>query len=275
MGLSYWPTKGSRRSGSSQKARRNVSLKFRFRCDSEIRRRISPLRLIDPEEIEIALNCSASACNDLKRFKTRIPDLQTGAILTVLNDGVVQLQFPLCCMHLICASSEKVEFPKCPYVPVVIWLIHQRRLWKYSLQAQLVVNQPGNTTTRGDNWILELAPAETDRGEDFVLLQRKAHIRFPGKVESVPADVILEVNSRIEFDSCARMIFHHVLQGQVPIESLQTVGQAVVGAAKIVTLVFDASSKVPFPSDQKSMVVAEVVVKRIAMPEFGFLKIAL
>jgi hypothetical protein len=89
MGLSYWPTKDSRRSGSSQKARRNVSLKFRFRCDSEIRRRISPLRLIDPEEIEIALNCSACAGNDLKRFKTRIPDLQTGAILTVLNEGVV------------------------------------------------------------------------------------------------------------------------------------------------------------------------------------------
>src|SRR6478672_13054670 len=111
MGLSYWPAKGSRRSGSCQKARRNVSLKFRFRCNSEIRRRISPLRLIDPEEIEIALNCSACAYTDLKRFKTRIPDLQTGAILTVLNDGVVQLQFPLCCFYMVSANSEKVEFP--------------------------------------------------------------------------------------------------------------------------------------------------------------------
>src|SRR4030095_3008221 len=98
MGLSYWPTKGSRRSGSSQKARRNVSLKFRFSCDSQIRRRISQLRMIDPEEIETAINSRACACTDLKRFKTRIPDLQTGAILTVLNEGVVQLQFPLCCM---------------------------------------------------------------------------------------------------------------------------------------------------------------------------------
>jgi hypothetical protein len=44
---------------------RSLPLKFRFRCNSEIRRRISPLRLIDPEEIEIALNCSACAYTDL------------------------------------------------------------------------------------------------------------------------------------------------------------------------------------------------------------------
>ena len=44
---------------------RSLPLKFRFRCNSEIRRRISPLRLIDPEEIEIAQNCSACAGNDL------------------------------------------------------------------------------------------------------------------------------------------------------------------------------------------------------------------
>ena len=44
---------------------RSLPLKFRFRCNSEIRRRISPLRLIDPEEIEIALNCSARAYTDL------------------------------------------------------------------------------------------------------------------------------------------------------------------------------------------------------------------
>ena len=61
--------------------------------------------------------------------------------------------------------------------------------------------------------------------------------------------MILEVKSRFEFDTCAWVILHHVLQGQVPIESLQMVGQAVVGAAKIVTLVFDAGAKIPFPSD--------------------------
>ena len=71
------------------------------------------------------------------------------------------------------------------------------------------------------------------------------------------------------------VILHRVLQGQVSIERLQMIRQAVVGAAKIVAFVFDAGAKVPVSRDQKSMVIAEIVVNRIAMTEFGFLKIAL
>src|SRR5690349_12261172 len=101
MGLYDWPVKGSRRSGSSQKARRNVSLEFCFRCNPDVWRRIGPLGLINTEEIEISFECDACACDDFKRVQTGITHLQTATILAVLNDCVIDLEFPLCCVHLV------------------------------------------------------------------------------------------------------------------------------------------------------------------------------
>src|SRR5580765_2484774 len=124
MGLSYRAAKGSRRPDGRQKARRNVSLEFRFGCNFDVRRRIGLLRLINTEEIEISFECNACACDELKRVQTGIAHLQTATIFTVLNDSVVDLEFPLGCMHLISPSSKKVKFSYCPYVPVVIWLVH-------------------------------------------------------------------------------------------------------------------------------------------------------
>ena len=89
LGLFYRAAKGSRRPDRSQKAWRNVSLKFRFCRDPDVRRWICPLRLLNTEEIEISLDCAPCACNDLKRLETGVTDLQTGAILTVLNESVV------------------------------------------------------------------------------------------------------------------------------------------------------------------------------------------
>jgi hypothetical protein len=51
--------------------------------------------------------------------------------------------------------------------------------------------------------------------------------------------------------------------------------QSVVGSAEIVALVFYTQSKIPFSSDQKPMVVREVIVQRITVTELGFLKIAI
>src|SRR4029450_5395999 len=161
MGIFYWPTKSSRRSGSSQKARRNVPLKSRFSCDPEVRCRISALRLIDTEEIEIALDRAACSRDDFEWLEPGESHLQTGAIFAVLNDGVVQLQFLLCCMHFIGASAKEIKLAQRTEFPVVIWLIHQGWFWKDSLQTQFIVDKPGDTTTGGDNRILELAPAET------------------------------------------------------------------------------------------------------------------
>src|SRR4030095_844030 len=111
MGLSCWPAKGPRRSGSSQKARRNLPLEFCFRGYSQIRRRISPLGLISAEKIEIALDGGACAHDDFERLKAGVTDLQTSAILAILNQRVVQLQFSLCCQYIIRTSANKVKFP--------------------------------------------------------------------------------------------------------------------------------------------------------------------
>jgi len=51
--------------------------------------------------------------------------------------------------------------------------------------------------------------------------------------------------------------------------------QAVVAPAKIIAFVFDAGSKVPVSLDPKPMVITKIVIDRIPMTEFGFLKIAL
>jgi len=52
------------------------------------------------------------------------------------------------------------------------------------------------------------------------------------------------------------------------------IGQPVVRSAEIIALVFDAGAKVPFAGDQKTMVVTKIIIERIDMPEFGFLKVA-
>ena len=59
LGLFNGPTKGARRPGSGQKARRNVSLEFRFGRNSDVRRRVGPLRLISAEKIEVAFDGNA------------------------------------------------------------------------------------------------------------------------------------------------------------------------------------------------------------------------
>src|ERR1700761_2366396 len=96
MGVCYWPSKSSRRSGSCQETRRNVPLEFYFRGNSDVRGGIGPLRLIGAKEIEIPFDCNARARNQFEVFNAGITYLDTGAILAVLNDGVVQVELLLC-----------------------------------------------------------------------------------------------------------------------------------------------------------------------------------
>ena len=54
----------------------------------------------------------------------------------------------------------------------------------------------------------------------------------------------MEINSRLKLDSCPRVVLDHVLERQMSIQSLQMIRESIVGAAKIVTLVFDAGAKI-------------------------------
>ena len=86
--------------------------------------------------------------------------------------------------------------------------------------------------------------------------------------------MVLKVDSRIKFNSYARKILHHVLEGDVTVGCLQMVRQTVVRAVEIVAFVFNAEAKIPFSGNQKAMVIAEIVVERIAVAELRFLEIA-
>src|SRR5205823_1658504 len=45
------------------------------------------------------------------------------------------------------------------------------------------------------------------------------------------------------------------------------IGQPIIGAAKIVTLVFETGAEIPFAGNEKAMVVAEIVIIRIALAQ--------
>ena len=85
----------------------------------------------------------------------------------------------------------------------------------------------------------------------------------------------MEVNAGIKLDAYSWEILYNVLHSHVSGRGLQMIGQSVVGPVEIVTFIFDPSAKVPFSSDQKPVIVAEVVVKRITIPKLRFVKIAL
>src|SRR4029453_12568283 len=104
------PTKGSRRPGSGQEARRDVPLKLRFCRYANVRRRISPLGLVDTEKIVVALDCGACACDDFKGLETGKANLETGPVFAVLNHSIMHLQFPLRCHYIIGASADKIKF---------------------------------------------------------------------------------------------------------------------------------------------------------------------
>lgn len=46
------------------------------------------------------------------------------------------------------------------------------------------------------------------------------------------------------------------------------VRQTVIGAIEVEPFVFDSGSEIPFPSDEKAMSVAEIIVERVAISEF-------
>ena len=67
-----------------------------------------------------------------------------------------------------------------------------------------------------------------------------------------------------------RNVFDREMTGRC----LQMIGQSVVGTAKIIAFVLHASTEIPFAGNQKTVVVAKIVIERITITEFGFLEIA-
>src|SRR5207237_1066737 len=110
--------------------------------------------------------------------------------------------------------------------------------------------------------------------KNFVVLDWEADKNFPRHVDRIRRNFVLKISARLEHDARAGMVVHDILDREMPIDLLQMIGQPIVCAVEIEALVLDAESEVPFAGDEKAMVVAEIIVKRIAVPESLVAKIA-
>src|SRR5690349_5348191 len=105
MGLHDRPLESSRQPGSSQKARRNLSLKFRLDLELHERRRPCFGAGFGPKEIKVAPDGNAAAQDKIKRLQARIVHLYPSFILAVLDPSVMHLQLPLGRYHIVSAKT--------------------------------------------------------------------------------------------------------------------------------------------------------------------------
>ena len=132
-----------------------------------------------------------------------------------------------------------------------------------------MIPPPGAT---GGSWNNDQPKPTTAKILSF--LSGKLTNAFIGISNAITVNVVLKVEPRIKFNSYARKILHHVFVGDVSIGCLQMIRQTVVCAVEIVAFVFNAEAKIPFSGNQKAMVIAEIVIERIAVTELRLLEIA-
>src|SRR5438046_7979251 len=99
-------------------------------------------------------------------------------------------------------------------LPVVARVVNQGRLWKHALQTEFVGEQPDQSAAGRDDWTLIDATADADHSENLVLLERESYEHFPGNVDRVAGDITLKIRARIDLDSRAGVIVHHIFQSQ-------------------------------------------------------------
>src|SRR6267378_8679209 len=153
MGLFHRPIENSRQPERGQKTRRDFPLEFRLDINLDVRGRPRFGARFGAVEIKVALDGTAAAELDFKGLKAGILCLNSCAVLAVLNDGVVDLQFPLGSYDIISAETFVIEIAKDTEFPIVSRTINQGRFWENAFQTELVSEQPDNTTARGNDRI--------------------------------------------------------------------------------------------------------------------------
>ena len=77
----------------------------------------------------------------------------------------------------------------------------------------------------------------------------------------------MEVGPRIDLDTRAGMIVHHVFKSQQSVHGLERIGQTIITAAEIKSLVFNACPEIPLTGDKEAMRVTKVIIERIPVAE--------
>src|SRR5439155_17038917 len=170
LGFYDWPLESSRQSGGSKKARRDLSLEYRFDLDLDERGRLRLGACFGPEEIKVAPDRDAATERDVKRLEARIGRLHPSLILAVLNPCVVHLQLPLGRYDIVGAETFVIQISEDAKFPIITGIINQRRFWKNAFQTQVVCEKPDDTTSGTDYRILVKREAHSDHAKNFVFL---------------------------------------------------------------------------------------------------------
>src|SRR4029077_8526724 len=101
---------------------------------------------------------------------------------------------------IVSAKAGVVKLTDDPEIPIVIWLINQRRLGKNRLESKLIAEEPDDAAAQRNRRGLINSPAQSDNRKDLVFLQRERHKSFPWDINSIPRRTILKINPRIDLD---------------------------------------------------------------------------
>src|ERR1700731_1537889 len=140
----------------------------------------------------------------------------------------------------------------------------------------MIGEQPNQTPPGSGNWIRIDCSAGTDHSKDLVLLERKGDPNFPRHVDRIAVHVILEIWTRVNFNSRSGVVVDNVFIGEQPVNGLQVIGQSIIGAAEVEPLILNSQTQIPVAGNEKSVCVTELVVDGVAAAELSpvILKIA-
>src|ERR1700757_4175410 len=141
LGVPHRTVKDSRGPGSGEKARRNFPLEFRLDINLDVGGRPRFRGRFGAEKLKLAPDGTPSAQRDLEGLKAGVPYLSACTVLVVLNNRVVDLQFPFGSYDIISAEAFVKEITEDTEFPIVIRIINQRRFWKDAFQTELVSEQ--------------------------------------------------------------------------------------------------------------------------------------
>src|SRR6266567_3959429 len=268
VGLYDWPAESPRQPSGGEKTRRDLPLKFRLDLELDEGCRPRSGARFSPEEIKVPLDRTAAAERDLKRLEAGVAHLYSGTILAVLNPCVMHLQLPLGSYDIIGTVTFVKKITKYADFPVVSRVINQGRFWEDAFETEPVREKPDDTTAGGDYRILIDREAHADHGKDFVFHERKRDEGLGRYVERA-GDIVLEIGPRIDLDTRAGMIMHYIFKSQLSMHSLEMVGQTIISAAEIKSLVFNACAEIPFTGDEEAMRVTNIIVERVAVTEIA------
>jgi len=118
----------------------------------------------------------------------------------------MHLKFPSRRDHIIRAVAFEKEISAEPKFPVVIRIVNERRLRENAFKPEVISEKPNQSSAGRHDRIGVYRTTRANHAEDFVFLERKTDEHFPGHVDRIAGDVVLEIRSGIDLDTCSGMI---------------------------------------------------------------------